>query len=109
MAEESIRSVGVTALTSESQWEAMYDKLNEISKAWATRVNYISIHTADLDAVEDEEDQPLANEYADENTLRKVDAAIRDALTKVQGNLDIDTRNIIGSLQNYGILFRERR
>jgi hypothetical protein len=74
-------------------------------------VNYVSVSSSKTD-LPDVDTEP--EEYHDENTLNKVRHAINDALVQIiknpeEGSVGKDIDIIITSMQNYGILFRERR
>lgn len=99
------RSVGISALVSdEDQFDTIYKEFTGIAKERALQVDHISVYSTTVGEEEIEVEEEGV-EYHDENTLVKVREALREA-----GVLNDDVaQQLINSMQNYGILFRERR
>lgn len=86
--------------------DSLYWSLCALTREMRKNHDYINVSSSLLD---DDEVTEQPAEYADMDTMNKVRAAVKYAVLHHQGNIDKDIDQIIQSLQNYGILFRERR
>lgn len=93
------------------EWFRAFQDLSELANNLGNVHHYVSVSSS---ALGDEEPDPVSDDlYHDENTLRKVHETLVIVLSRSGAGThmageDIAT-NIIGELQNAGILFRERR
>ena len=99
--------ISLTAQTpATNQADAMYWRLCEIAKDFRRKdgVSYVNISSSLVGEEIEAQEVTLTEEYQGDGTLNKVlNALIAADLSEEQANAAIT------SMQNYGILFRERR
>lgn len=92
---------------SADDWAETFQDLSELGKNLGVTHSYVSVSSTEIDDSEEPEGEDL---YYDDATLDKVRRAIGSALVRGTRRPDpVLVTNIIGELQNAGILFRERR
>jgi len=90
----------------EKGWLTAFNLLSTFSMGIAEMVEFsqISVSSVELGLSDESEDLEEVEEFHDENTMKKVYDAF-----KVHGFNDDEATEIINTLQNSGILFREIR
>ncbi len=83
----------------------LFQDISELSRNLAEDHDYVSV-TSTLVGEDDEEDVEDEDLYHDHNTLVKVREALQRGVTGLTDDMAMD---LIGEIQNAGILFRERR